>query len=87
MASGNWCQGLFQERAYVCVEVRIAAAARIVQGSAAPRSRQHSVIRADEPQVLLGRVLNKLVMDPLESFGPLARRHRDNDDVDGPRPF
>ena len=26
-------------------------------------------IRADEPQVLLGRDLNKVVMDPLESVG------------------
>jgi hypothetical protein len=26
-------------------------------------------IRADEPQVVLGRAINKLVMDPLESFG------------------
>ena len=32
---------------------------------------QHRVIpiRADEPQVVLGRALNKLVMDPLEAAG------------------
>jgi len=37
-----------------------------------PSSRQeHPVrpIRPEEPQVLLGRALNKLVMDPLEAFG------------------
>jgi hypothetical protein len=26
-------------------------------------------IRADEPQVVLGRALNKLVMDPIEALG------------------
>ena len=32
---------------------------------------QHRVIpiRADEPQVLLGRALNRLVMDPLDAIG------------------
>ena len=50
---------------------QLAAATRIVEGCAASRSWQHPVIpiREDEPQVLLGRALNKLVMDPLELFG------------------
>ena len=82
VCAGDWvrmgkrefgAKGLCQERAYVCgLEAANSLLQRgIVQGSAAPRSRQHSVIpiRADEPQVLLGRALNKLVMDPLESFG------------------
>ena len=32
---------------------------------------QHRVIpiRADEPQVVLGRALNRLVMEPLEAIG------------------
>ena len=42
-----------------------------VRGSAAATARPHPVrpIRADEPQVVLGRALNKLVMDPLETVG------------------
>ena len=43
----------------------------IVRGGSESSGQQHSVlpIRADEPQVVLGRAINKLVMDPLESFG------------------
>ena len=43
----------------------------IVKGTNTPTAQPHSVlpIRADEPQVVLGRALNKLVMDPLESLG------------------
>ena len=43
----------------------------IVRGDGVPRSRQHPVlpIRADEPQVLLGRALNRLVMNPLDTLG------------------
>jgi hypothetical protein len=42
-----------------------------VKGSNASSGQQHPVfpIRADEPQVVLGRALNKLVMDPIESLG------------------
>jgi hypothetical protein len=42
-----------------------------VKGTNTPPCQPHSVlpIRADEPQVVLGRALNKLVMDPLESIG------------------
>ena len=66
-------KGLCQERAYVCgLEAANSLLRRgIMQGGAAARNRRHPVIpiRADEPQVLLGRALNKLVMDPLEGFG------------------
>jgi len=71
-------KGLCQERAYVCgLEAANSLLRRgIVLGGAAARSRRHLVnlhpvipIRADEPQVLLGRALNKVVMDPLESVG------------------
>ena len=61
-----------QERAYVGGLKRpTLLRRRIVEGCAASRSWQHPVIpiREDEPQVLLGRALNKLVMDPLELFG------------------
>ena len=82
VCAGDWvrmglrefgAKGLCQERAYVCgLEAANSLLRRgIVQGGAAARNRRHSVIRirADEPQVLLGRALNKLVMDPLESVG------------------
>jgi hypothetical protein len=44
-----------------------------VKGTTTSPGQQHSVlpIRADEPQVVLGRALNKLVMNPLESLGML----------------
>ena len=82
VCAGDWvrmgerehgAKGLCQERAYVCgLEAANSLLRRgIVRGSGLPRSRQHPVIpiRADEPQVVLGRALNKLVMDPLEAFG------------------
>jgi len=94
VCAGDWvrmgarefgAKGLCQERAYVCgLEAANSLLRRgIVQGGAAARNRRHPVIpiRADEPQVLLGRALNKLVMDPLEGVGirwpwlsPLKRR-------------
>ena len=42
-----------------------------MKGTNTPPAQPHAVlpIRADEPQVVLGRALNKLVMDPLESIG------------------
>ena len=82
VCAGDWvrmgarefgAKGLCQERAYVCgLEAANSLLRRgIVQGGAAARNRRHPVIpiRADEPQVLLGRALNKLVMDPLEGVG------------------
>ena len=82
VCAGDWvrmgekehgAKGLCQERAYVCgLEAGNSLLRRgIVRGADLPRTLQHSVIpiRADEPQVVLGRALNKLVMDPLEAFG------------------
>ena len=82
VCAGDWvrmgeqehgAKGLCQERAYVCgLEAGNSLLRRgIVMGADLPRTLQHSVIpiRADEPQVVLGRALNKLVMDPLEAFG------------------
>ena len=82
VCAGDWvrmgvrehgAKGLCQERAYVCgLEAGNSLLRRgIVRGDNVPRSRQHPVIpiRTDEPQVLLGRALNKLVMDPLETLG------------------
>ena len=66
-------KGLCQERAYVCgLEAGNSLLRRgIVRGFGLPGHRLHPVIpiRSDEPQVLLGRALNKLVMDPLEACG------------------
>ena len=82
VCAGDWvrmgerehgAKGLCQERAYVCgLEAGNSLLRRgIVRGEGVPRTAQHPVIpiRADEPQVLLGRALNKLVMDPLETLG------------------
>jgi uncharacterized protein with NAD-binding domain and iron-sulfur cluster len=82
VCAGDWvrmgarehgAKGLCQERAYVCgLEAGNSLLRRgIVRGEGVPRTRQHPVIpiRSDEPQVLLGRALNKLVMDPLETLG------------------
>ena len=82
VCAGDWvrmgekehgAKGLCQERAYVCgLEAGNSLLRRgIVRGADLPRPLPHSVIpiRADEPQVVLGRALNKLVMDPLEAFG------------------
>ena len=72
-AKEHGAKGLCQERAYVCgLEAGNSLLRRgIVRGADLRRTLQHSVIpiRADEPQVVLGRALNKLVMDPLETFG------------------
>ena len=66
-------KGLCQERAYVCgLEAGNSLLRRgIVTGANASVGQQHPVlpIRVDEPQVVLGRALNKLVMDPIESIG------------------
>ena len=82
VCAGDWvrmgarehgAKGLCQERAYVCgLEAGNSLLRRgIVKGRNAASDQQHFVlpIRADEPQVVLGRALNKLVMDPIESLG------------------
>ena len=82
VCAGDWvrmgerehgAKGLCQERAYVCgLEAGNSLLRRgIVTGADASLGQQHSVlpIRADEPQVVLGRALNKLVMDPIEFLG------------------
>ena len=79
VCAGDWvrmgeqefgAKGLCQERAYVCgLEAANSLLRRgIVRGTGAG---EHRVIpiRPDEPQVVLGRALNKLVMDPLEAVG------------------
>ena len=66
-------KGLCQERAYVCGLEAGNALMRsgVVKGRDASTCPEHQVlqIRPEEPQVLLGRAINKLVMDPLEAFG------------------
>ena len=66
-------KGLCQERAFVCgLEAANSLLRRgVVKGTGSASSQPHAVlpIRADEPQVVLGRALNKLVMDPLEAAG------------------
>jgi hypothetical protein len=82
VCAGDWvrmgdkehgAKGLCQERAYVCgLEAGNSLIRRkIVKGSNQSKTIQHSVvpIRADEPQVVLGRVLNKIVMDQIDYFG------------------
>ena len=82
VCAGDWvrmgarehgAKGLCQERAYVCgLEAGNSLLRRgIVSGDDGHVGKQHPVIpiRADEPQVVLGRALNRLVMDPLESIG------------------
>jgi uncharacterized protein with NAD-binding domain and iron-sulfur cluster len=78
VCAGDWvrmgdqehgAKGLCQERAYVCgLEAgNSLIRRRIVNGA----DHVHPVlpIRADEPQVVLGRALNKLVMEPVEALG------------------
>jgi hypothetical protein len=82
VCAGDWvrmgerehgAKGLCQERAYVCgLEAGNSLIRRkIVKGSNQSKPIQHLVvpIRADEPQVVLGRVLNKFVMDQIDAFG------------------
>ena len=79
VCAGDWvrmgerehgAKGLCQERAYVCgLEAANSLLRRgVVRGTV---SGEHRVIpgRLDEPQVVLGRALNKLVMNPLEAAG------------------
>ena len=82
VCAGDWvrmgdkehgAKGLCQERAYVCgLEAGNSLIRRnIVRGPQPSKTIQHSVIpiRADEPQVVLGRAVNKIVMDQIEAFG------------------
>ena len=82
VCAGDWvrmgerehgAKGLCQERAYVCGLEAANALLRsgLVRGANASPRHEHPVrpIRPEEPQVLLGRALNKLVMDPLEALG------------------
>ena len=82
VCAGDWvrmgnkehgAKGLCQERAYVCgLEAGNSLLRRgIVKGLRSSANQQHPVIpiRADEPQVVLGRALNKVVMDPLDALG------------------
>ena len=77
VCAGDWvrmgerefgAKGLCQERAYVC---GLEAANSLLRRGIVKAHSEHRVIpiRPDEPQVLLGRALNKLVMDPLEAVG------------------
>ena len=82
VCAGDWvrmgerefgAKGLCQERAYVCgLEAANSLLRRgIVQGVGPGAGHEHRVlpIRPDEPQVVLGRALNTLVMQPLEAVG------------------
>ena len=82
VCAGDWvrmgdkehgAKGLCQERAYVCgIEAGNSLLRRdIVKGSIKLESNQHPVIpvRADEVHVVLGRVLNKIVMDQIDTLG------------------
>ena len=82
VCAGDWvrmgnkehgAKGLCQERAYVCgLEAGNSLIRRhIVSGRKSATTTPHPVIpiRADEPQVVLGRALNKLVMDQVDAFG------------------
>ena len=82
VCAGDWvrmgdrehgAKGLCQERAYVCgLEAANSLLRRgIVSSSVADAGQPHTVIpiRPDEPQVLLGRALNGLVMRPAEALG------------------
>lgn len=78
VCAGDWvrmgdkehgAKGLCQERAYVCgLEAGNSLIRRRIVNAA---NHSHPVlpIRADEPQVVLGRALNKLVMEAIEAIG------------------
>ena len=62
-------KGLCQERAYVS---GLEAANKLARdGHLNANTRQHPVlaIREDEPQVVLGRQVNKQIMDAVNPFG------------------
>ena len=65
-------KGLCQERAYVCgLEAANSLIRRKVVTTSTSSAREHPVlpIRDDEPQVLIGRALNALVMNKAEALG------------------
>ena len=78
VCAGDWvrmgdkehgAKGLCQERAYVC---GLEAGNSLIRRKIVNSSDQlYPVlpVRSDEPQVVLGRTLNKLVMDPIEALG------------------
>jgi len=72
-AQEHGAKGLCQERAYVCgLEAGNSLLRRkVIAGTAKSQSVEHPVIpiRADEPQVVFGKTLNKVVMDSLNLFG------------------
>ena len=82
VCAGDWvrmgdrefgAKGLCQERAYVCgLEAGNSLLRRkIISGTTPSQALPHPVIpiRADEPQVVVGRTINKRVMDQLDLFG------------------
>ncbi|WP_115071034.1 FAD-dependent oxidoreductase [Synechococcus sp. UW179B] len=82
VCAGDWvrmgdrefgAKGLCQERAYACgLEAGNSLLRReIISGTTPSQALPHPVIpiRADEPQVVLGRTINKRVMDQLDLFG------------------
>ena len=77
VCAGDWvrmgarehgAKGLCQERAYVC---GLEAANSLLRRRIVRGAGEHQVlpVRPDEPQVVLGRALNKLVMESLEATG------------------
>jgi uncharacterized protein with NAD-binding domain and iron-sulfur cluster len=78
VCAGDWvrmgerehgAKGLCQERAYVCGLEAGNSLIRRRMVNAAHHAHPVLPIRADEPQVVLGRALNKLVMEPAEALG------------------
>ena len=82
VCAGDWvrmgnkehgAKGLCQERAYVCgLEAANSLIRRkLVKGVNQSTAIEHPVIpiRADEPQVVLGRALNKIVMNQIDALG------------------
>ncbi len=81
VCAGDWvrmgsrehgAKGLCQERAYVCgLEAANSLIRRKVVTTSTSPAREHPVcpIRADEPQVLIGRALNALLMNQAEALG------------------
>ena len=82
VCAGDWvrmgnkehgAKGLCQERAYVCgLEAANSLIRRkLVKGANQSTAIEHPVIpiRADEPQVVLGRALNKIVMNQIDALG------------------
>jgi len=81
VCAGDWvrmgerehgAKGLCQERAYVCgLQAGNVLLERGIVQTSNPSSKPHSVlpVRADEPQVMLGRALNAVVMERADALG------------------